>query len=76
MYSTVFTSIRVAAFLLTSAAALPHVVEERHVRLLHGVLEVHVREDDVGRLAAQLECDAFHRVRRATLDQLAHLRGS
>lgn len=60
--------------LLTSTAALPHVIEERHMRLLDSIFEVDVGEDDIGRLAAQLQCDSFHRVCCAALDQLAHLR--
>jgi hypothetical protein len=52
------------------------VEEEPEVRQLDGGVDVGVREDDGGRLAAQLERHVLERARGLALDDAAHLGGA
>ena len=55
------------------AAHLSGTEEHAEQRPLHGGLEIGVAEDDVGRLAPELEGDALQRARRLAVDLLPHL---
>src|SRR5215510_11891801 len=60
----------------TGAAHLPGTEEHAEERALHGRVGIGVAEDDVGRLATQLEGDPLQRARRLAMDLLPHLGGA